>query len=205
MKSEIDYFLDTVSGLLQFFNENELDDNSQIEVTYDYAPFGGQLGQTLVGTRAELALVPGRLQFGSTFLYTFAPKTTVVPDVRSTPSSLMVLEVDGRMTDVSVPFSTLKFSLSGEAAQSRENPNLYGKALVDSMEGVAQEDAIVLDSDLWVLGSNPDGYGKPTDPSSVALSELDMNLIDVVSPQSGVKDNEKLKVMAVSYTHLIIV
>lgn len=202
MRSEIDYFLDTASGLLQFFNENELDDNSQIEVTYDYAPFGGQLGQTLVGTRAELAIVPGRFELGSTFLYTFAPKTTVVPDVRSTPSSLMVLEMDGRMMDVTVPFSNLKFSLSGEAAQSRENPNLYGKALVDSMEGVAQEDPIVLDTDLWALGSNPDGYGVPTDPQSISLSELDMNLRDVVSPQSGVKENEKLKVMEVSLVNL---
>lgn len=202
MKSEIDYFLDTASGLLQFFNENELDENSQIEVTYDYAPFGGQLGQTLVGTRAELAVVPGRLQFGSTFLYTFAPKTTVVPDVRSTPSSLMVLEMDGRMTDVSLPFTDMKFTLSGEAAQSRENPNLYGKALVDSMEGVAQEDAIVLDSDLWPLGSNLDGYGYSTDPASLELNEIDMNLADVVSDNSGVKDNEKLRVMEVGLKNL---
>lgn len=202
MKSEIDYFLDTASGLLQFFNDNELDENSQIEVTYDYAPFGGQLGQTLVGTRAELAIVPGRLSFGSTFLYTFAPKTTVVPDVRSTPSSLMVLELDGRMTDVSLPFTDLKFTLSGEAAQSRENPNLYGKALVDSMEGVAQEDLFVLDSDLWPLSANSDTYSYPTDPSALALSEIDMNLSDVVSADSGVKENEKLRVLEVAINHL---
>jgi hypothetical protein len=202
MKSEIDYFLDTASGLLQFFNDNELDENSQIEVTYDYAPFGGQLGQTLVGARAELGLIPGKFQLGSTFLYTFAPKTTVVPDVRSTPSSLMVLEVDGRMNDVAVPFSDLTVSLSGEAAQSRENPNLYGKALVDSMEGVSQEDSLVLDSDFWPLGANPSGYSVPTDPRSLQISELDMNLQDVVSPGAGVKENEKLRVMEVSIVNV---
>jgi hypothetical protein len=51
MKNEIDYFMDYGTGLLQFFNEDELDESSQIEVTYEYAPFGGQLGQTLVGTQ----------------------------------------------------------------------------------------------------------------------------------------------------------
>ena len=207
MKSEIDYFLDPASGLLQFFNDNELDDNSQIEVTYDYAPFGGQLGQTLVGGRAELAIVPGRFSLGSTFLYTFAPKTTVVPDVRSTPSSLMVMEMDGRMTDVTVPFTDLKMSFSGEVAQSRENPNLYGKALVDSMEGVAQEDSLVLDSKVWPLGANPDAYindfiRTPTRPDSLSLSEADVELRDVVSPGSGVTGNEKLRVMDVTVRNL---
>ncbi len=202
MKSEIDYFLDSGSGLLQFFNEYELDENSQIEVTYDYAPFGGQLGQTLVGTRAELALIPGKLEFGSTFLYTFAPKTTVVPDVRSTPSSLMVLEADGRIMDVEIPFTDLKMSFTGEAAQSRENPNLYGKALVDSMEGVAQEDTVILDPDFWFLGSNPTDYGIPTNPNSLAAKEVTLNLRDVVSAQSGVNDNEQLRVLEVAVKNL---
>ena len=196
MRSEIDYFLDPISGLLQFFNENELDENSQIEVTYDYAPFGGQLGQTLVGTRAELAIVPGRFQLGSTFLYTFAPKTSVVPDVRSTPSSLMVLEADGRLSDVNVPLTNLKLSLSGEAAQSRENPNLYGKALVESMEGVAKEDAMIMDSDFWPLGANPGGTS--LDPLAVSATEFDMALQDIVAPNSNVKENEKVRVMEVS-------
>ncbi|MBP9127711.1 MAG: hypothetical protein KBG07_02960 [Elusimicrobia bacterium] len=196
MRSEIDYFLDPISGLLQFFNETELDENSQIEVTYDYAPFGGQLGQTLVGTRLELAVVPGRFQLGSTFLYTFAPKTTVVPDVRSTPASLMVLEADGRLTDVRVPLTNLKMSLSGEAAQSREDPNLYGKALVDSMEGVAKEDPMVMDADFWPLGANPGET--PLDPLAVSVTEFDMALQDIVGTNANVEENEKVRVMEVS-------
>lgn len=202
MKSEIDYFLDPGSGLIQFFNEYNLDENSQIEVTYDYAPFGGQLGQTLVGTRAELAVIPGKFELGSTFLYTFAPKPTVVPDVRSTPSSLMVLEVDGRFSDVEIPFSDLKMSFSGEAAQSRENPNLYGKALVDSMEGVAQEDTVILDPDFWPLGSNSDSYGVPTRPDSLVLNEVTLNLRDVVSAQANVNNNEQLRVLEVEVKDL---
>ncbi|MBL0058291.1 MAG: hypothetical protein IPP35_04095 [Elusimicrobia bacterium] len=200
MKSEIDYFIDPASGLLQFFNEDELNETSQIEVTYDYAPFGGQLGQTLVGGRAELAVIPGRFQLGSSFLYTFAPKTTVVPDVRSTPSSLMVLEADGRLTEVNVPFLPVKLSLTGEVAQSREDPNLYGKALVDSMEGLAQEDAAVMDQDLWPLGANPDAYGVPTSSSSLVVSEaVSVKLKDVVSPGANVSESENLRVLPIAF------
>ncbi|HNF59989.1 MAG TPA: hypothetical protein PLN89_10465, partial [Elusimicrobiota bacterium] len=207
MKNEIDYFMDYGTGLLQFFNEDELDESSQIEVTYEYAPFGGQLGQTLVGTRAELDIVPNRFKVGSTFLYTFAPKTDLIPDVRSTPNSLMVLEMDGRVTDVEVPFVPLKFTLAGEAAQSRENPNLFGKALVDSMEGIRQEDGAVLDLDFWQLASPPSllnggVYGEATRPTAVAVGDELFKLRDIVNNSVDIPENESLRVLRVDYNLL---
>lgn len=207
MKNEIDYFMDYGTGLLQFFNEDELDESSQIEVTYEYAPFGGQLGQTLVGTRAELDIVPNRFKVGSTFLYTFAPKTDLIPDVRSTPNSLMVLEMDGRVTDVEVPFVPLKFTLAGEAAQSRENPNLFGKALVDSMEGIRQEDGAVLDLDFWQLASPPSllnggVYGEATRPTAVAVGDELFKLRDIVNNSVDIPENESLRVLRVDYSLL---
>ena len=200
LRSDVDYFIAYDIGLLQFFNDDLLDETTQIEVTYDYAPFGGQLGQTLVGTRLELGLIPGRVHAGSTFLYTFAPKTTVVPDIRNTPSSLMVLEVDGRVTDMRLPFTGIKMTLTGEAAQSRENPNLYGKAIVDSMEGVTQEDPAALSEELWPFGSNRDVYGEPTRPGSfLEVKDESIKLNDVVSPSADVNENEMLQVLSLKY------
>lgn len=200
LRSDVDYFIAYDIGLLQFFNDDLLDETTQIEVTYDYAPFGGQLGQTLVGTRLELGLIPGRAQAGGTFLYTFAPKTTVVPDIRNTPSSLMVLEVDGRVTDMRLPFTAVKMTLSGEAAQSRENPNLYGKAIVDSMEGVSQEDPAALVAESWFLGANRASYGYSTRPSSLLqVNDESLDLDDVVGPSAGVNESEKLQVLRVDY------
>ncbi len=199
MKAEIDYFFDYGTGLLQFFNEDELDETSQIEVTYEYSPFGGQLGQTLVGTRLELGLIPNKFQAGSTFLYTFAPKSGLVPDVRSTPNSLMVMEADGRITDVTVPFTPLKFTLAAEAAQSRENPNLFGRALLDSMEGIRQEDSAILDLDFWQLGSNASAYAEVTRPASLVLGDESLKLRDVVSPSVSIPENDTLRVLRVDY------
>lgn len=200
LKSDVDYFIAYDIGLLQFFNDDQLDENSQIEVTYDYAPFGGQLGQTLVGTRFDLGIVPGRFQAGSTFLYTFAPKTQIVPDIRSAPSSLMVLEADGKVSDLRLPLTPAKINLTAEVAQSRENPNLFGKALIDSMEGVAQEDAVSLQDDAWILGSNDALYGSPTRPSSFDLiRDEDLPLRNVVGVNADVSEDEQLRVLRVDY------
>ncbi|MBK8126688.1 MAG: hypothetical protein IPP09_06075 [Elusimicrobia bacterium] len=200
LKSDVDYFIAYDIGLLQFFNDDQLDENSQIEVTYDYAPFGGQLGQTLVGTRFDLGIVPGRFQAGSTFLYTFAPKTQIIPDIRSAPSSLMVLEADGKVSDLRLPLTPAKLNLTAEVAQSRENPNLFGKALIDSMEGIAQEDAVSLQDDAWIYGVNPAGYAPPTRPSSfVLVRDEDEPLRNVVGVSADVSEDEQLRVLRVDY------
>jgi hypothetical protein len=195
---DIDYFIDYDSGFLTFFNDDEVDESSQIEVTYEFAPFGGQLGQTLVGARTELSLVPDKLFLGGTVLYTFAPKPSVVPDVRSAPSSLMVLEADSRLDEFKVPFLPLTASLNGEVAQSRENPNLFGRALVDSMEGIKQEEQAILDADFWQLASNPTGGGV-TRPSAVTVADEDVKVTDI-SPGAQTNESDRQQVLAVGYT-----
>ncbi len=193
---DLDYFIDYDSGYLTFFNDDDIDAATQIEVTYEYAPFGGQLGQTLVGARTELSLVPGRFFLGSTMLYTFAPKPTIVPDIRSTPTSLMVLEADTRLTDIQVPFLPLSLSLSAEVAQSQENPNLFGKALVDSMEGIKAEDQTIMDIDFWQIASNPGG--SISRHGSINFGEEEILLTDI-NPFSGADDGETQRVLAMSY------
>jgi hypothetical protein len=195
---DLDYFIDYDSGFLTFFNEDQITETTQIEVTYEFAPFGGQLGQTLVGARTELALVPDRFFLGSTVLYTFAPRPTILPDVRSTPSSLMVLEADSRVDNVKVPLVPLTMSVAGEVAQSRENPNLFGAAIVDSMEGIKQEEQAILDLDFWQYASNPAGGGV-TRPGSLGIGDEDVRLT-VINPRSQTTEAETLKILNLSYS-----
>src|SRR4029077_9253130 len=42
-----------------------------------------------------------------------------------------------------------------EAARSAQDPNLYGKALIDSMEGIEQADATPMLRDSWQVAANP--------------------------------------------------
>src|SRR6059036_3959636 len=59
-----------------------------------------------------------------------------------------------------LPLST---NIAVEAAQSSEDPNLFGKALIDSMEGIKQEDSAPLLRDAWQVASNP-GFAGPASP-----------------------------------------
>jgi hypothetical protein len=194
---DLDYFIDYDSGFLTFFNEDQIDETTQIEVTYEFAPFGGQLGQTLVGGRTEFSLVPDRFFVGSTMLYTFAPKPTSIPDVRSTPSSLMVLEGDARLDSFKVPLVPLTMSLAGEVAQSRENPNLFGKALVDSMEGIKQEEQTIMDLDFWQIAANPAGAGVVR-PSSLGIGDEEVG-VNSINPNARANDGETQRVLRLDY------
>jgi hypothetical protein len=195
---DLDYFIDYDSGFLTFFNEDTLDENAVIEVTYEFAPFGGQLGQTLVGGRTEFSIVPDRVFVGSTALYTFAPRPAFLPDVRLPPNSLLVLEADTQLTSLKVPFTPLTASLSAEAAQSRENPNLFGSALVDSMEGIKQEDPAAMNALSWQYASNPIGerIGRP---SSLGIGDEEVALRDILGSESQAEEAQRQRVLALDY------
>jgi hypothetical protein len=198
MIRDLDYFIDYGSGFLTFFDEDQIGENSQIEVTYEFSPFG-QVGETLLGSRLELDLIPKKLFLGSTFLRTVSPTPSRVPDIRSTPASLLILEADTRVTDVAVPFTPLKMNLSAEVAQSRENPNRFGKALVDSMEGIKQETQAILSVQSWQPSflPPPSGVGRLAALSSV---DEDVALSAILDPTKVViQGNEKQRVLTLNY------
>jgi len=77
--------MDYDSGFMTFFNEDQLDETSQIEVTYEFAPFGTQMGETWW---APHGVGPG--PGGSSRVHVpvqLRSKPTLVPDVRSPPGA----------------------------------------------------------------------------------------------------------------------
>lgn len=161
---DIDYFIDYDIGIITFFNEDLIRESTVIEVTYEFAPFGGTLGETLVGARATYDIVTNKTEggvkmeswaAGSTVLYNFAAKPSGPPDVRSTPASLLVTEGDSQVKGLRFGDIPVTTNLGFEAARSAENPNLFGKAIIDSMEGIKQDDAVTLIKDVWQPASNP--------------------------------------------------
>ena len=201
---DVDYFVDYDSGYLTFFNDDQIDDTTQIEVTHEYAPFGGQLGETLVGTREELDLVPGRFKVGCTFMCmisrpsrrwspTSAPRPGASWCSRPTASSRT-----GRSRS---PPATL--NLQAEVAKSKEDPNLYGKAIVDSMEGVKQEAEAVLGPEAWMPAANPnplsDGVGRP-DSLWTGLSDEQLRLRDINPAITSTEEDDKIRVLTMSYS-----
>ena len=147
---DVDYFLDYDSGFITFLNEEKITDTTVINITYEWAPFGGQMDQTVVGTRVEYAPY-NNFSFGSTFLYNFPAKPLTSPDVRSTPEGISVYEFDSKVSFSDLP---LHPSFSGEYASSVRNPNIFGNALIENMEGIKQADTMSSDDDSWKYSSN---------------------------------------------------
>jgi hypothetical protein len=174
LNRDLDYFIDYDIGTITFFNDDLIRDSSVIEATYEFAPFGGTLGETLVGARATYDIMTnqrmGKAAFdswtvGSTVLYNFSAKPTSPPDIRSTPSSLLVTEGDTKVSGLKFGELPINTNFTIEEARSTENPNLFGKALIDSMEGIRQEDGAPLLKDSWQVAANPQNgtYNNVTD------------------------------------------
>ena len=101
-KANDDYFIDYDAGIVTLYNEDQVKENTIIDISYDYAPFGSTGSSTLVGVRSELSLTEN-IFVGSSFIYEFASITKSVPDIRTTPTSLMVSEVDSRIQNIKIP------------------------------------------------------------------------------------------------------
>lgn len=152
-----DYFIDYDIGLLTFLKDAAITDDTDIEVDYEYMPFGGQFQQTIVGARTEYEY-GDKFTMGSTVLYNWATSPGNIPDIRSTPESTLVIEGDSKLK--LRPKELWKWDLEGlnidlgaEVAQSKYNPDIFGKAMVDNMEGSEIADTISTDKVLWRLGS----------------------------------------------------
>ncbi|MDR0676425.1 MAG: hypothetical protein LBF97_05250 [Elusimicrobiota bacterium] len=161
-----DYVIDYDIGLITLLNIGRLNSDSLLEITYEYLPFGGQYQQTLLGGRAEYRIDENNY-WGLSGIYSSAGKPAEIPSVYSPPKSVMVLDSDisykiDRKT-IKMPFD---ITIKGEIAQSIQNPNIFGKALVDNMESVTDLDSPSLTKEYWQIAANPgdDGYGKNAKP-----------------------------------------
>lgn len=152
-----DYFIDYEIGLLTFLKDLVITNETEIEVSYEYMPFGGLFQQTIVGARSEYEYAH-KLTVGSTVLYNWATPSGNVPDVRSTPESILVLEADSKLRLEpkqlwKLDLDGLQIDVGGEIARSKYNPNIFGKAMVDNMEGAEIADSVPADRKVWSLGS----------------------------------------------------
>jgi len=203
---DVDYFIDYASGFLTFFNTDQITSTTQIQATYDFSQFGIAGGQqdTLVGTRAELSLAPvapilASSLIGSTILYDFAPQQTAAPDIRQTSGSWLIEDADMHLKDLIFnPIPFLKTSLTGEVARSVRNPNTFGKALIDNMEGIQDETTVSLSKVNWQIAATPTDAANPSGPGSQYFNAIGQenlvtqsgdNLINNLVPTLSINPN----------------
>lgn len=198
LKINEDYFIDYDIGILTILKESLIKENSVIDVSYDYSPFGSSSsGATLVGFRSQYDF-NGNLSLGGSFIYEFTAKDTILPDLYNTPSSSLVGEIDTKINDIKIT-DTLSISAGGEYAISKFQSNTTGKAIIESMEGAKQESNLSMIYDKWFYSSTPDGSRYNTNSLSwktydVAKRDIDPNL-EIIS-------GEKQQVMEINYNLL---
>jgi hypothetical protein len=189
-----DYFIDYESGFITFFNEDRIKDSSTVDISYEVAPFAGTATESLLGTRIGYDFGE-HFSVGSTLLYQTGSKPPTVPTVNELAKSLLVYEADLQMKNLRL-FPFLQVSFGGEIAQSKMNPNLSKRAIIENMEGLKQDDMASTQYTAWQIASNPGG--DPSDPNQFTWGTADVPILDI-NPSAPVGKSENQKVLDLSY------
>lgn len=192
LKKDIDYFIDYESGFLTFFDESKITENTVIEASYEVAPFGGLLGETVLGGRVSYQF--SKFAIGFTALGSFTPQLGRIPDARNLPSSLTLYDADFSIGELKTPLFFSITGISGEVARSYKNPNTFGKAMVESMDGITSDETITTNRTSYYpkenfnidLG-NSTVNEKDMNPNISALDASNVQTLDVVSTAAQTK------------------
>jgi len=142
------YYIDYESGFFNFQEGVEIREDSVINITYEVAPLFGGGSDTIMAGNLQLP-VSGNVNFGGSGIYKFSPSPLQVPELKNTTGSSLLGEVHGQIRNIKFPILPFTFSVTGEVAGSFSNPNTFGKALIDNMEGAKQIDSFPLSKNLW--------------------------------------------------------
>jgi hypothetical protein len=162
MERDIHYLIDYESGWITFIGDVEIDEDTEIKVEYEYMPFGGAFQKTLLGGRLEYK-PNDSFHLGSTYIYEGATEPETVPKIGRAPDSLRVLDMDTKVKAFSIIKEAfgleipLEVDIQAEAARSWRNPNLFGAAMVESMQGVETALSVGMDYKGWSLGFGHNG------------------------------------------------
>ncbi|MES0491344.1 MAG: hypothetical protein ABUK01_15225 [Leptospirales bacterium] len=164
------YSIDYQTGYFQFLNPDNplITEATQIEIQYDYLPFGAGEQSYIVGGRTEYH--PNEnLTFGGSVFYESEIFPDASPYVGEEPGSTFIAAGDVRISmdeksmtrlvhalnpksDSRVP---VEFEAYGEYARSYYNMNTKGRAIIDDMESSEESIHANLIAGYWVPGSLP--------------------------------------------------
>ncbi len=200
LNRNVDYFIDYEAGFITFFNPDRIGPNSEINMSFEVAPFAGATGNdSLLGARVSHDFNENT-SIGSTLLYQAGSKAQTVPQITELARSLVVYEFDARVQRWKIG-DRLIVSLAGEFAQSRQNLNLNPFALIDNMEGLKQEDSAALITSQWQVASNPSVQtmgGVPADPNQFSLINEDVEILKI-NPNAQANSQETQKTLNFNY------
>ena len=168
----IDYYIDYEFGILTFINAEKIKGNAQIEIKYEYQPIISFDQKYIYGGRLEWNNKKQWLFLGSTILEEkFIKRRDNIPRPEEAPRKNTVYDIDSKIILDQVKISDsieiipgihtadipLNITLETELAKSIQNPNIFGKAQIDTFEGTKEEILLPADERSWAPASLPAG------------------------------------------------
>ena len=192
MQRNKDYYVDYSSGFITFYNSDLIGSNSVVDITYDVA-----------GTSDDSALMGGRFNYdftdkisvGATLLNESGSEPKRVPSVGATTSSLTAMEADFKVNDVQVA-EGVHLTLGAEAAQSKKDENLFGYAMIDSMEETKEYIKASTIYKDWKIASNPTAGTNFFD--AIKWDSQDVPMLQI-NPAAIANGDDKQNVLIIDY------
>lgn len=188
-----DYYIDYTSGFITFYKGDMLTENSVIDITYD----------TVNGTQGNSSVVGGRLDYklfdkivmGATMLREGGEKPNTVPQIGAYSKELTVYgaDVNGRDIKIAAPLSV---DFSAEVARSEKKQNLFGYAMIDSMNEATEQvsgSRVFYD---WIIASNPNN--KPNFFDAVTWDTQELPALEI-NPHAIANRDDKQQVLVINY------
>ena len=162
------YSIEYTSGYLTFRDADNpsISSDTEIEVTYQYLPLGGQSQDFVGGVRADYTFNK-KISVGGSALISRSSAGETIPLVNSEPVQTVLIEgdtslnLDGRSLARIYNFfsrekkQSLPLEIKGyaEYAKSYRNVNTFGKGLVENMESSDDAMSLSMSEKNWILSS----------------------------------------------------
>lgn len=188
-----DYYIDYTSGFITFYKGDEITENSVIDISYDTIS-GSSSNNTVMGGRLDYQLFD-KVKLGATLLQETSDKPSTVPQVGNYSKDLTVYGADVSGRDIKLS-DKLSVDFSAEAAHSEKNQNLFGYAMVDSMNETSQQTGGSMVFREWILAANPNN--QPGFWGSLGWDTQELPALEI-NPNSLGTYNDKQQVLVINY------
>ena len=193
LKRNNDYYIDYTSGFITFYKGEQITENTVIDITYDTVA-GADTNNSVIGGRLDYKLLD-KVVMGASVLKEGGEKPATVPQVGEYSKDLLVYGADINGKDIKLA-APLHMDFSAEVAHSEKHQNLYGYAMVDSMNDTDEQVAGSRVFRDWQIASNPNG--QPNFLNAIHWDSEELPALEI-NPNSIANHNDKQQVLVLDY------
>ena len=195
LKRNNDYYIDYTSGFITFYKGELITENAVIDITYDTTA-GTDTNNSVIGGRLDYKLFD-KVLMGASIIKEGGDKPSSVPQVGQYSKDLLVYGADINGKDITLA-APLHMDFSLEAAHSEKHQNLYGYAMVDSMNDTSEQVAGSRIFRDWRIAANPSGTDKQNFLDAIHWDTQDLPALEI-NPNSIANYNDKQPVLVLDY------